>query len=87
MLKVLPRASDIAVVRFRQLMLHSVREFMAGKPALGTEEPRLPLTDIRSAEGLVSKDASWRAMRVTEREIAGYRQLLAARPTPMRKGA
>ncbi len=73
-------ASDLAVVRFRQLMLHAVREFMDGKPALGTSEPRLPLTAIRPFDGLVSKATPWRTLGASEREIAGYRQLSSAQP-------
>lgn len=68
-------ASDLAIVRFRQLMLHAVREFMQGKPAIGTAEPRLPLTAIRAYDALISKTTSWRTLAVTEQELAGYRTL------------
>jgi phthalate 4,5-dioxygenase oxygenase subunit len=70
-------ASDIAIVRFRQLMIDSARRFAAGEPALGTAEPRLPLTEIRSFEGIVPKETDWRTLAVTPREIEGYRRLHA----------
>jgi phthalate 4,5-dioxygenase oxygenase subunit len=71
-------ASDIAIVRFRQLMIDAARRFAEGEPALGTAEPRLPLTLIRSFEGLVPKEVDWRTLAVTDRETAGYRRFHAA---------
>ncbi len=68
-------ASDVAIVRFRQMMLNGVRAFMEGAPALGAEEPRLPPARIRSFEGIVEKSASWRDFAVSEEEKAGFRDL------------
>lgn len=73
-------ATDLAIVRFRQLMVHSVREFMAGKPAIGTAEPRVPLTAVRSFEALVPKGASWREMGASPEEIASFRTLHESEP-------
>jgi phthalate 4,5-dioxygenase oxygenase subunit len=68
-------ASDVAIVRFRQLMIEAVRRFQAGEAALGTEEPRLPIGEIKAFEGIVSKEVAWRSLGVSEREMAGYREL------------
>lgn len=66
-------ASDVAIVRFRQMMLHAVREFAGGGTALGVGQPRVPMVDIRSFEGVIDKSVSWRQQAVTEQEVAGYR--------------
>jgi phthalate 4,5-dioxygenase oxygenase subunit len=68
-------ASDLAIVRFRQMMLQAARAFAAGAPAIGTAAPRLPHTEIRSWEGLVPRATDWRALGVTPAEAAGYRTL------------
>lgn len=57
---------------------HAVREFMSGKPALGTAEPRLPLTQSRSLEAPVGKETNRRTLNVNEQELARYRRLLAS---------
>lgn len=69
-------ASDIAVVRFRQLMLGSVKHFAAGGPAIGTELPLPPRTGIRSFEGIVAKSESWKTLGASDDEIASYRDTL-----------
>ncbi|MEX0923665.1 MAG: Rieske 2Fe-2S domain-containing protein [Rhodovibrionaceae bacterium] len=81
-------ASDVAIVRFRQMMVHAARAFMSGEPAIGTAEPRLPLTEIRAFEGLLPKETPWRDKGVTEQEAAGFRKLTDLRsPEPVRKEA
>ena len=69
-------ASDIAVVRFRQMMLAAVRSFMSGGPAIGTDAPVLPRTRIKSFEGIVPKTEAWKSLGVTPDEIASYRDTL-----------
>jgi len=69
-------ASDIAIVRFRQMMLAAVRSFAAGGPALGTEAPQMTRTRIKSFEGIVPKAESWKYLGVTPEEIATYRDTL-----------
>lgn len=53
-------ASDLAVVEFRRLMVDAARQMRDGGPAIGTTEPRIPHTEIRSFEGVVSKGTDWR---------------------------
>jgi len=71
-------ASDVAIVRFRQLMLHALRRFQGGQPALGLEEPRVPQSDIRAFEGIVARGTPWRPLGAGEREIESYRDLVTA---------
>jgi phthalate 4,5-dioxygenase oxygenase subunit len=54
--------SDVAVASFRRLMVEAARDFAAGKPAIGTTEPRLPHADISSFEGVVAKTINWRSL-------------------------
>jgi phthalate 4,5-dioxygenase len=71
-------ASDVAIVRFRHLMLDSVRAFERGEPALGTAEPRLPMTEIRSFEGIVPKEVDWQTLAVTPQEVSRCRPVNTA---------
>jgi phthalate 4,5-dioxygenase oxygenase subunit len=66
-------SSDVAIVRFRQMMLNAVKAFQDGAPALGREEPPLPQVRIRAFEGIVDKTANWRDFAVSEEERAGFR--------------
>ena len=75
-------ATDLAIVRFRQLMVHSVREFMDGRPAIGTAEPRVPLTKVRAFEALLPKGSPWREMDASPEEIASFRTLHEFEPKP-----
>ena len=68
-------ASDLAIVRFRQMMLQAVREFIAGRPAIGTAEPRVPLTNLRAFDALLPKGSPWRELRASPEEIASFRTL------------
>jgi phthalate 4,5-dioxygenase oxygenase subunit len=65
-------ASDIAIVRFRRVMLDAVKRFAAGEPAIGTTQPHIPYADLRSFEGIVPKDVEWRTLGVSEAELATY---------------
>jgi phthalate 4,5-dioxygenase oxygenase subunit len=58
-------ASDLAIVEFRRIMVEAAREVAAGKPAIGTIEPRTALSSLRSFEGIVPKASDWRTLGVT----------------------
>ena len=55
-------ASDLAIVEFRRIMVDAVREFAAGKPAIGAVEPRAAHASLRSFEGIVPKSTDWRTL-------------------------
>jgi phthalate 4,5-dioxygenase oxygenase subunit len=61
-------ASDLAIVEFRRIMVEAVREFAAGKPAIGATEPRIPKAKLRSFEGIVPKGTDWRTLGVAAEE-------------------
>ena len=48
-------ASDIAVARFRRLMVDAAQAMRDGGPALGRTEPHIPHAEIASFEGVVPK--------------------------------
>lgn len=55
-------SSDTALVRLRQQLLRSVKEFMAGQqPSLG-RHPELAYRDIVSFGGVYPPDDSWRSL-------------------------
>jgi phthalate 4,5-dioxygenase oxygenase subunit len=58
-------ASDLAIVEFRRIMVQAARDFAAGKPAIGTLEPRAAKGALRSFEGIVPKGTDWRTLGVT----------------------
>jgi phthalate 4,5-dioxygenase oxygenase subunit len=53
--------SDVAIIRMRRRMSDSVKQFQAGKPPLGVD-PALDYGDIRSAQGVIPKDAPWQTL-------------------------
>lgn len=57
-------ASDLAVVEFRKQMLEAVRDFQAGKPAIGTAEARIPAS-ICAFQSIVPKTADWRSFNAS----------------------
>ena len=57
-------ASDLAVVEFRKQMLEAVRDFQAGKPAIGTGEARIPAS-ICAFQSIVPKTADWRSFNAS----------------------
>jgi phthalate 4,5-dioxygenase oxygenase subunit len=61
-------ASDLAIVEFRRIMVDAVREFAAGKPAIGTAEPRVAHAKLRSFEGIVAKGTDWRTLNAAAEE-------------------
>jgi len=52
-------ASDLAVVEFRKQMVEAVREFMAGKPAIGTGENAIT-PKVCSYQAIVPKTTDWK---------------------------
>jgi len=52
-------ASDVAIVEFRRQMSQAAKEFVAGKPAIGTGEMRIP-PGVRSYQQIVPKSTDWR---------------------------
>lgn len=56
-------AGDLAVVEFRRVMLEAVRDFQAGKPAIGTGSGHVG-TSVCSFQGIFPKKTDWRACEV-----------------------
>jgi phthalate 4,5-dioxygenase oxygenase subunit len=71
-------ASDVAVVQWRRLMIEAAKAVAAGGVALGRSEPRVPLKDIASFEGVVAKGVDWRTLGTTELERARFVEAPAA---------
>jgi phthalate 4,5-dioxygenase oxygenase subunit len=71
-------ASDVAIVQWRRLMIAAARAVAAGAPALGRSEPRVPLKDVASFEGVVPKTVDWRTLGTTEPERALFAGAVAA---------
>jgi phthalate 4,5-dioxygenase oxygenase subunit len=71
-------ASDLAVSKFRRLMVAAAGKMRDGGAALGTSEVRVPHASLRSFEGIVPKTADWRTLGVagTERR-AGDQERVA----------
>lgn len=65
-------ASDVAIVQWRRLMIEAARAVAEGAPALGRTEPRVPLKDIASFEGVVPKSMDWRSLGTTELERSRF---------------
>jgi phthalate 4,5-dioxygenase len=57
--------SDIAVARFRRLMVDAADAMRSGGPAIGTTEPHIPHAAIASFEGVVPKSTDWRKLGIT----------------------
>ena len=55
-------ASDLAVVEFRRIMVEAAKQIRDGGPALGTTQPHIPHTRIKSFEGVVPKTTDWRTL-------------------------
>jgi phthalate 4,5-dioxygenase oxygenase subunit len=65
-------ASDVAIVQWRRLMIEAARNLAEGGAALGRTEPRVPLRDIASFEGVVPKTTDWRTLGTSELERARF---------------
>jgi phthalate 4,5-dioxygenase oxygenase subunit len=66
--------SDLAVARFRRLMIEAANVMQSDGLALGRAEPRVPHAAISSFEGVVPKGTDWRTLGMT----ANSSQLTAA---------
>lgn len=73
-------ASDLAIVEFRRIMVDAVKAFAAGGPAIGTTQPHIPQSKLRSFEGIVPKTLDWKTLGCTEEELA-IRAQQAAKPS------
>jgi phthalate 4,5-dioxygenase oxygenase subunit len=58
-------ASDIAIVQFRRIMVDAARKVAAGESAIGMARS-VPLSKLRSFEGVVPKTTNWRVLGVAE---------------------
>jgi phthalate 4,5-dioxygenase len=56
-------ASDLAVVEFRKQMVAAVRDFVDGKPAIGTGDLAVP-AKVCSFQAIVPKTVDWKAYDV-----------------------
>jgi phthalate 4,5-dioxygenase oxygenase subunit len=56
-------ASDLAVVEFRRQMVAAVRDFVGGKPAIGTGDLAIP-AKVCSFQAIVPKTVDWKAYDV-----------------------
>ncbi len=65
-------ASDIAIVQFRRVMVDAVKRFAAGGDAIGLADPRIPVAELRSYEGIVPKSTNWRTLGASETELAMF---------------
>ncbi len=65
-------ASDIAVVRWRRLMIDAARAHSAGGSPLGLAEPRVAQSRIAAFEGIVPKTVDWRTLGTSAEERAAY---------------
>ena len=69
-------SSDLAIAQFRRTMVRAARTFVAGAPAIGLGEPRIPHVAIGSFAGIVPKTVDWRRL------AAGDEQVPALEPMP-----
>ncbi|MEP7070107.1 MAG: hypothetical protein ABI789_12740, partial [Usitatibacter sp.] len=67
-------ASDLAIVEFRRIMVEAVKDFAAGKPAIGTAAPRVAHESLRSFEGIVPKSIDWRTLDKPREECAAEQE-------------
>ncbi len=61
-------SSDKAIFTFRMQMYRAAQDVRDGKPAIGSVEPRIPYTELRSFEGMVSHGDDWRRINISEAE-------------------
>ena len=62
--------SDIAVARFRKLMVDAAKQVRDGGPVLGRTQPHIPHASIASFEGVMSKTIDWRKIGDETRQPA-----------------
>ncbi|WP_419908369.1 Rieske 2Fe-2S domain-containing protein [Hoeflea sp.] len=66
-------ASDIAIVRFRQVMIDAARKFQETGDVIGLGEDRLQPNALRAYEGIVPKSQSWHELGMSDAEAELYR--------------
>ena len=76
-----PGASDLAIARFRAIMLDAMRTMQKGGEAIGAEPDRIAQVTLRSFEGVVPKSTDWTTLNVGEDELA--RRARIAQPAPV----
>lgn len=55
-------ASDLAIVEFRRQMVRAAKTVSEGGPVIGTSEPRVAHSKLKSFEGIVPKGTEWRSI-------------------------
>jgi len=65
-----PGASDLAIARFRTIMVDAARTVRDGGAAIGTGPDRIPHARLRSFEGIVPKTTDWTTLGVAEEDRA-----------------
>jgi phthalate 4,5-dioxygenase oxygenase subunit len=73
--------TDLAVAQFRNLMVEAARAERDGGAGMERLQSTIPITDIRSFEGVVAKTVDWRTLAVSDHERAAFRDRPAQRPT------
>jgi phthalate 4,5-dioxygenase oxygenase subunit len=68
--------SDIAIIKFRQIMIEAARKFRDSGRVIGRDGACVPHVKLHSFEGIVPKSADWRSLGVEAEELAST----AARP-------
>ena len=63
-------ASDLAVVKFRRLMVNAAKTMRDGGGAIGTSKPRIPHAKLAAFEGVVPKTSPWQTLGVAQEELA-----------------
>ena len=61
--------SDIAVARFRRIMVDAAIAMRDKGIALGTTQPHIPHARIASFEGVVPKTADWRNLGTSQNAV------------------
>ncbi len=56
-------ASDLAIVEFRRRMLEAVKDFQAGKPAIGTGDTYIP-PEVCAFQAIIPKTADWKTFDI-----------------------
>lgn len=62
--------SDLAVAKFRRLMVNAAKTMRDGGGAIGTSKPRIPHAKLAAFEGVVPKTSPWQTLGVAPEELA-----------------
>jgi phthalate 4,5-dioxygenase oxygenase subunit len=63
-------ASDLAVAKFRRLMVNAAKTMRDGGSAIGMSKPRIPHSKLAAFEGVVPKTIPWQTLGVSQEEMA-----------------